>query len=1439
MNKQISIALILLMGVCADAAMLRLRSGNVTTVPKGPRMDALDAAGQGIIDEDQVLRVPVTEHDGKGEFVVQFIEEAKERIKRGLGLLGIRVVSYLPDHAYVIMARPEKLQQVAELEGIIWIGGYLPDYKVAPALRTATNIVAAKRLEDGAGALTLEVVISVVLPHYVTDVVLQLEKMGAEVVDMGRSRRWGVIRALIRAEDLAAVASLAAVEWIEPYLPPRLMNNVAVQDDYMNVVPVWTNAGLTGAGQIIAVGDSGLDTGDAATIHPDFSNRIVAAFGWVDTNYWGDKNGHGTHVAGSVLGSGAAYSNGLFKGVAYEADLVFQAIGDPNGSSSVYPPSPLNLLFQQAWSNDAKVHSSSWGSNADGQYTAQSRAADEFMWDFDDMLLVFSAGNAGRDGNSDGVIDEGSLGAPATAKNILTVGAAESLRPSGSGGYSASVWGTGSWLAYYPVDPILNDLISTPWDSTNQGMAAFSSRGPCQDGRTKPDVVAPGTDIISCRSRLPGAGTLWGTGSGVLGNSASNLYCFSGGTSMSTPLVSGAAGLARQYLGQYVGVTNPSSALLKALLVSGARSITPGQYGTNQYLEVPGGARPNNVEGWGQIDLNNTLFPADSLQNMVWDRCLADDGTTNVFEVLVSSSNAMNVTLVWNDYPAALAAAQQLVNDLDLKVIAPDGTVYYPSGGNGPDRTNNVLGIDFSAAQPGTNRIVVSGYNVPQGPQPYALVVRADGEPVAQHAILYSGVVGGRIFEQEPATVKAALTTNSSGIATVVTVYRVNSNAWNYLTMNAAGQQGYAVNYTVDLPRFNAGDVIELYTYALAYNMEMAVSETNRLTVESRTIYVAKGGNNTWPYHSWDTAFTSLTAAADFANAGYTIIVSNGVYRDGTLVLADGIVLETLNGPAYTSIDASGQGVCAYLTGGASVSGMTFTNGYGVQGGGAVVDGGHLTNCWVYRSQAQQYGGGIHLGFAGGTVDSCIIAHNHANVYGGGVLIRAGLIQHTIIRDNSSGSDAGAVEHWGGMISNCTVAFNHSGNYGGGIDVGDPAAQVYNCIMVSNTATVGGANWYEWMDIDFMYCCARPAPEGTDNFDLEPMFADGPGRDLHLLSHVGRYLPDGSWTNDDHTSPCLDMGDPSADYSGEPGPNGGRINLGAYGNTAQASKSSTNVYKLMISSTHGQTAPAAGIYLLPHNMPSSCIITNPVLTGTETQYLQNGWSLMGLVDVNTNTSGSSNSVTFMLTNNVVLSWSWTTNYMLSVYANTNGGLSGVTNGWYTANSLVPVTAQPDSYYAFLQWTGSLTSVANPLSVPMTQSRRLWASFTEALTSNGVPQLWLVGYGWTNNFDVVEMQDADGDGALTWQEYVAGTIPTAATSVLELVTQYSGDGPVHLSWQAMANRTYTLYCGTNLNGYDVTNFMFGVTTLMPMPVSIDDTLHTNDAAIYYRVKVKKN
>ncbi len=209
--------------------------------------------------------------------------------------------------------------------------------------------------------------------------------------------------------------------------------------------------GLYGANQIIAVTDSGLDRGkyDPNLMHDDFEDgngnlRIhptpgpgIPAGGikdWVGDGAQ-DNHGHGTHVAGSILGNGIKsgsdpanhnYPDTCFAGMAPEAKLFFQAVGD-NAGGLTGIPADLNLLFKEAYRCDARLHNNSWGSIIfpPGSYTTMSQDVDEFSWSHPDYTIFFAAGNDGVDFDRDGVVDNYKLSSPAAAKNCIAVGASE------------------------------------------------------------------------------------------------------------------------------------------------------------------------------------------------------------------------------------------------------------------------------------------------------------------------------------------------------------------------------------------------------------------------------------------------------------------------------------------------------------------------------------------------------------------------------------------------------------------------------------------------------------------------------------------------------------------------------------------------------------------------------------------------------------------------------------------------------------------------------------------------------------------------------------------------------------------------------------------------------------------------------------------------------
>ena len=235
-------------------------------------------------------------------------------------------------------------------------------------------------------------------------------------------------------------------------------------------------------------------------------------------------------------------------------------------------------------------------------------------------------------------------------------------------------------------------------------MACFSSRGPADDGRIKPDVVAPGTNILSTKSSVA-AGNLWGDVNPDA-NPMHNKYCWSGGTSMATPLVAGTAALVREHLvkerGHVKAGEKPSGALLKAILVNGARAIAGNFDG-----EVP--PVPNPVCGFGRVDLTAAL---DSLQFDDDADHAVGTGQTRLYELAVrDSANAMNVTLVWTDAPATVGQGG-LTNRLYLQVVTPGGEVLNGDVRPFPNAANNVQRVIVPLPEDGVYQVRVRGVSI-------------------------------------------------------------------------------------------------------------------------------------------------------------------------------------------------------------------------------------------------------------------------------------------------------------------------------------------------------------------------------------------------------------------------------------------------------------------------------------------------------------------------------------------------------------------------------------------------------------------------------------------------------------------------------------------------------------------------------------------------------
>ena len=674
-----------------DGNLILLKAGHINT------NNVSEAEDQNYGSETQGLST-ISMESSENYYIVQFTGPVRAIWKQEVTSLGAIIYDYVPNNAFVFKMTDDTKLQAQSLDFVKWIGEYRPSYKYEPQLAHTNGI------QISSAKIDTESTYHVLLfpSEDYESIANSIELLGGNIISDSRN----ILKVQMSTDMLPEIATINGVSWIEEYVQPMINNDIA--SGIINVDNAHETYRLNGSGQIIAICDSGIDTGvNDNSMHADLRGRIRNIIQTYNDGSSADYNGHGTHVAGSVLGNGSLSSR-QYSGMAPKAELVFQAAGDNAGNNIIYVPNDLNDLFQVAYDHGARIHTNSWGSTSTGQYRLESQQIDQFIWEHPDMLILFAAGNAGRDSNADGVIDKYSLDSQGTAKNCLTVGASENERGDTFGLGLYQNWGSGSWLALYPANPIRDDYMA----DNSKGIAAFSSRGPTEDGRIKPDVVAPGTFIISTRSSL-GSSTGWGV--------VNDDYLYMGGTSMATPITAGSAALIRQYYTNVENLSSPSAALLKATIINGAMDLTPGQYGNGSTQEIAG--MPDNSSGWGRVDVENSIYPQypDVIEYFDDPEALNLSDSWNVSYNISEDSDILRATLVWTDhYNISESAEKALVNDLNLIIIAPDNTYY---GNNGPDTVNNVEGVELTDPTPGTYTIKVNGTAIQIGPQNFSLVI--------------------------------------------------------------------------------------------------------------------------------------------------------------------------------------------------------------------------------------------------------------------------------------------------------------------------------------------------------------------------------------------------------------------------------------------------------------------------------------------------------------------------------------------------------------------------------------------------------------------------------------------------------------------------------------------------------------------------------------------
>lgn len=458
---------------------------------------------------------------------------------------------------------------------------------------------------------------------------------------------------------------------------------------------------LTGQGMTVGVWDNG----KVRNTHQELVGRVLQLDGATDL---GD---HATHVSGTMIASGLINNA---HGMAHEAQLNAYDWSNDNSEMATAAANGLGISNHSygsflgwtwdyfddnrwAWFGDLEIDSTE--DYKFGFYSDAARNWDIIAYNAPDYLIVHSAGNERNDGASPGtehwvyspmdndwILSTDSrdndgpwdcLGHSKTAKNILTVGAVEDI----PGGYEYS---------------------------SQVQLSSFSSVGPLDDGRIKPDIVANGAGLYSCLDQSDSDyGTYWGT-------------------SMAAPSAAGSLTLVRQHYETIVD-TSMSAATLKGLAIH-----TADEAGAND--------GPDYTFGWGLLNTEKAINLISTIgdgHDIIEDELPYLDSLE--FEFISLGADPFTATLSWSDPPGNPVSASldpsdiMLIHDLDLRVIDPNGQVHFPYKLNRFDPTqaaftgdnivDNVEQIFVELTTPGVYTVRVKHKGILQTNQFFGLIV--------------------------------------------------------------------------------------------------------------------------------------------------------------------------------------------------------------------------------------------------------------------------------------------------------------------------------------------------------------------------------------------------------------------------------------------------------------------------------------------------------------------------------------------------------------------------------------------------------------------------------------------------------------------------------------------------------------------------------------------
>ena len=594
---------------------------------------------------------------GRGLYVVQFDAPLDERTRRQLADVGAQYVAYVPYNAALVVASQEAISALASSEGVSWTSIYHSAFRTRPARSLA-------------GGELQSVVVQVAKVPGSEEVLARLDALQPEKRNsyLAYENVW-IEASEGRIEELLADPYVVAIEQVGIDLPSGEREAIGITstttsatEPYQNGIRpfkpsgdyrTWlTNRGLLDtSGYRIAFADTGID----------WTLPEIARAGLNTTSYVGlngmDSYGHGTAVASVALGDPVAATtdgDGFYygMGLAPKTKILAQQI--------IGATAPVTT--ELTWANDARnwgctvqTHSHNEYFQTEGVYSQQAQEYDVAVrdtWGGDDgnddpMPVTIAAGNVcGGSGDYRQGDCSTKVLSPATAKNVLTVGATESWRPNA---YSNCATPPNRQPGDFFADSFKN--------------VAYVSRRGTVDGRIKPDILAPGT-LVSAASNH----AAW------FCNSADSYhYLIDTGTSFSAPQAAAAYVLLSKKRAATL-----SPAMLKAAVIGNAVSL---KGGLDRYTNTTVAARPNAVQGFGRLNLKDALATSGVQQTYLdetaWAPFTGAGQSRSRAFTIANRAKPTIVVVAWTDAAALIGANPALVRDIDIEILRPDDCTGY------------------------------------------------------------------------------------------------------------------------------------------------------------------------------------------------------------------------------------------------------------------------------------------------------------------------------------------------------------------------------------------------------------------------------------------------------------------------------------------------------------------------------------------------------------------------------------------------------------------------------------------------------------------------------------------------------------------------------------------------------------------------------------------